>query len=147
MVWLNSHYCKSDQFILGSDLEYQEALNYIVDLSEILLWLWIFREHGCRAQHLNGGGGLLFLLSLLCIHLTTCSVSLTSFRGAVWSVCRQRCVQRSGYVLPWEGGPERRTRRPVRPERHAAGEPLWVGDSVHLWVQMWCCQTSVLNFL
>lgn len=57
MVWLNSHYCKSDQFILGSDLEYQEALNYIVDLSEILLWLWIFREHGCRAQHLNGGGG------------------------------------------------------------------------------------------
>lgn len=59
MVWLNSHYCKSDQFILGSDLEYQEALNYIVDLSEILLWLWIFREHGCRAQHLNGGGGAL----------------------------------------------------------------------------------------
>lgn len=59
---------------------------------------------------------------------------LLSCRGAVRSVCWQRRIQGSGHILLGEGSAEGRTRRPVGPERHAAGEPLRVGGAVHLWV-------------
>lgn len=74
------------------------------------------------------------LLPSWLLHSPHC-VSLPPCRGPVRRVRGQRCVQRSGDVLPGEGGPERRTRRPVRPERHAAREPRRVGDAVHLWVR------------
>lgn len=56
-------------------------------------------------------------------------------RCPLWSLWRQRCFQRIGYVLPREGGRERNTWRSFRSQCESAGGPGRVGDAVHLWVK------------
>lgn len=57
--------------------------------------------------------------------------AFSALRRSLWNLRRARRLQGPGHLLPGEGRPAGRVRRPVGPHRRADGEREGVGDAVH----------------